>query len=942
VAIVASYEWAPAPPVDTTIVAAAEEQLAGIPTTAIPERAVLPPGSRMLLSPNLLFVGRQDNLRALATALKVGGTAAVTGLGGVGKTQLASEFAHRYGQYFAGGVYWLSFAIADAVLTEVISCGGPGGLDLRPDYRTLLPEDQARLVLSAWQSAVPRLLIFDNCEDEELLVRWRPPTGGARVLVTSRRKGWDPALGVSAFAVDVLGRPESVELLRRYQPGLRAGEAELEAIAAELGNLPLALHLAGSFLAKYRAVVGLQDYLSQLRRPELLEHRSLQGGGISPTKHVQNVARTFALSFDRLNLANPVDALAAGLLARAACFAAAEPIPRELLLDTLEQQEQGLEAALQAEDALARLVELGLLETQADEALRLHRLVRAFARNAAEDPEAQASVERTLIPRVREIAWSGNLIVGETVGPHLRSVTDLALEDGSERASELCNLLGNYLVSRGDYPAARFYLERALALQEALLSENHPDTALDLNDLGHAFLAEGDYAAARSFFERALPLWKLRGDEANAAATLDNLGQAALSSDPLAAERYFKEALTIRERVLGPASPQTATTLHNLGRVRSLQNDFHRAAQYYERSLAVREQSLGPDHPHTARSLVPIADLRLMSGDLVGARDCYRRVVAIYERTLGPDHRGTIAVRTALNRLPEALNGAGGRPPAQPKQGSAHEEVLRDATLAVSLNNIGYALWVAGDDDGARRNYQDALAIDEQTLGKTHPKLATTLNNLGKVLERQADYPGAWAFYERALANQQHAGQDDSLLTARILNNSGVLCRLRGDLQEARSRLERALSLRREALGEAHPDTATTLDNLGLLCQAEGDRRSARRLIERALLISRRALGDEHPDVARSLHDLGMVLHEQGALDEARERLEAALVIRERVLAPQHPDTAMTLIALGALARDQGDPEAERSYLEQALEICDRRLRPNHPVTRAARDRVAG
>jgi hypothetical protein len=319
------YAQATPRPVDPEVLAAAERQLAALPLETIPDPAPLPEGSRMPLRRNPLFVGRTADLHALATALKggdtaaIGQTAAASGLGGIGKTQLASEFVHRYGQYFAGGVFWLSFADPAAVPTEIAACGGPGALALHPEFHTLPIADQVSLVQAAWQSPLPRLLVFDNCEDEALLAQWRPPHGGCRVLVTSRRVQWETTLGVRTLPLGILQRGESLALLRHHRPDLPADDADLNAIAAELGDLPLALHLAGSFLARYRQVVTPATYLSQLRQPDLLKHPSLQGRqltrDLSPTQHEQHVARTFALSYDRLHLADPTDASALALLA---------------------------------------------------------------------------------------------------------------------------------------------------------------------------------------------------------------------------------------------------------------------------------------------------------------------------------------------------------------------------------------------------------------------------------------------------------------------------------------------------------------------------------------------------------------------------------------------------------------------------------------------------
>jgi hypothetical protein len=221
----------------------------------------------------------------------------VTGLGGVGKTQLAAEFVHRYGQFFAGGVFWLNFADHASVSTELALCGGAGHLGLwtnedAPDIAT-----QVDRVRSVFTGPEPRLLVFDNCEDERLLAEWLPPSGCCRVLVTCRRPGFSPHLVEHTVPLDVLPRRESLALLRSLMYGQTseaADEATLGAICAELGDLPLALYLAGSFLARYRTVITPAAYLEQLRDRALLGHPSLQGRGTeaSATGHDLHVGRT--------------------------------------------------------------------------------------------------------------------------------------------------------------------------------------------------------------------------------------------------------------------------------------------------------------------------------------------------------------------------------------------------------------------------------------------------------------------------------------------------------------------------------------------------------------------------------------------------------------------------------------------------------------------------
>ena len=507
----------------------------------------------------------------LATALD-----RLAGLGGIGKTQLAAEFAHRYGSYFAGGVFWLSFAGAQNVPTEVAACGGRAYLNLAPDFEQLDLPTQLQLVLSAWQSPLPRLLIFDNCEDETLLQQWRPATGGSRILITSRRASWDSILNVHPLPLNVLPRSESIALLLKYlasplphqqdsspvppganEPGEgapppplpqqqkpgpiptganQAGEDPnaspagrggwgVRAIAAELGDLPLALDLAGSFLKTYRRVVSPEQYLAQLRRPNLLDHPSLQGraAALSPTGHDRHVFKTFLLSYDRLDPNDPTDALTRDILARAARFAPGEPLPIDLLLAAVETGPDDPDAPLLLEDALHRLLDLGLLTPieidpsssphwRAGGAVLLHRLLAHFIHQVTPDPsEAQSAVEKAIMWAMDEQYDQAGYLFGMLpLQTHLRAVTTAALVRKDEQAAHLSNRLGYYLKQTGDLAAARPYYEQALAIRSEVLGERHPDTAQSLNNLGYLLQDLGDLAAARPYFEQALAILEAR------------------------------------------------------------------------------------------------------------------------------------------------------------------------------------------------------------------------------------------------------------------------------------------------------------------------------------------------------------------------------------------------------------------------------------------------
>ncbi len=681
------------PPVglDPATLADARHRLAALPLDTLPDPAPLPPGSHMPLRRNPFFVGREADLRALARLLVGGATAAIsqaetaaaTGIGGIGKTQLAVEFVHRYGQYYSG-VFWLSFADPDSVPLAVAACGGPIGMALHPHFGTLPLDEQVQRVLAAWQSPLPRLLVFDNCEDEALLNQWHPASGGCFVLVTSRRADWESTLGVRALPLDILSRTQSIALLRKYRPDLATDDLMLDAIAAELGDLPLALHLAGAYLERYRHVVTLTDYLGQLRNPLLLEHPSLQGGTRSPTGHAQHVARTFALSYDKLDPGDSIDVLASAMLARAAFFAPGEPIPRGLLLATLDVTNMGPDAAIAAEDALGRLVALGLMSTGTEGTLRLHRLVIRFVLGRIDDPDAQAAVEQTVLERAQQLNDARDLHELAALHPHLRFVAEQAMGRDDERAAALCSTLGHYLWMVADYNGAQRYLERALVIREQAPMPNPINIAASLNLLGLLFQAQGTFRKARAFFEQALALWSesFGPDDLTTAAVHNNLGHLLVFlGDYAGAQSHLAQGLETRRRVLGLRHGKTALSLNNLGHLCLQRGQYARARRYLKLALAIRRQVLPPDHLSTARTLNFLGEVLSAQGRYAEAQTYFEEALAMRRRVYGDTHYDT----------------------------------------AESMHHLGLVLYAQGDTTRGRGYVEEALVICEMVLGKHHP-----------------------------------------------------------------------------------------------------------------------------------------------------------------------------------------------------------------------------
>ena len=485
----------------------------------IPPVGPLPRGSVMPLRPNPHFVGREDELRELERLLRAGSTtaigqvAAATGLGGIGKTQLAVEYVHRYGRRYPGGVYWLDMEDPTAIPSEVARCGGPEGMDL-PGFGALSLDEQVARVKKEWGKATLRLLIFDNVSDADVVGEWRPVTGGCRVAVTSLRSVWPSALGLREVRLDTLPRDKAIELLCKGKPEALEDDGEREAadaICETMGDLPLAVALAGCYLEFYKHDVTLAQYLEELQDQPVLENLALVDfvQDPSPTDHIQNVAATFEMSYRRLEANDDTDLLAMKLLHLASHFAPVS-ISREFLMRAAGLDPDVERDRRRATDALRRLTALGLTEEEAEGRLLLHRLLGEFAMQhpAPGQTEEQGweAVAHTLLQFAHREDESGLPAVLARELPHLRRVAAEAVERNWERAGELSNSLGYHLDVVAAYGEAREHYERALVIDEAAYGPDHPAVGRDVNNLGSVLKAMGDLEGAREHYERALAI----------------------------------------------------------------------------------------------------------------------------------------------------------------------------------------------------------------------------------------------------------------------------------------------------------------------------------------------------------------------------------------------------------------------------------------------------
>jgi hypothetical protein len=585
-------------------------------------------------------------------ALLGGGRAvvqALAGMGGVGKTQLAAEYAYR----FASGydvVWWIAAEQAAligeqvAALGEELGCAGPD-TDLGGTQRAVLGELRRR---DRW------LLVFDNAESPEDLAPWLPG-GAGHVLITSRVRGW--AEIAVPVGVDMLARAESVAILRDRVPGLADGEADL--VAAALGDLPLAVAQAAGYLAETGMPAGEYAGLVGPRAAQLL-------GEGRPSSYPRPLAAATVLALDRLAAQNP----AAAEVVRICAFLAPEPVPAQWFTGAAAQLPAGL--ADEAADPVAWRQILGQVSRSAlaradPGGLLMHRLTQAIIRGCL--PPGQATATRARAEAIVAASSPGGTDAPDTwpawarLLPHLLALDPAAT--GNLGLRRLACRAARYLILRGDFRGGHDLASDLYRQWGERLGPDDPQTLIAGFNLGFALRQMGRSGEARQVHEDTLARSRRVFGEDHLdtlhSATGLAIGLRSLG-ETQAARELDEDTLARYRRVQGEDHPHTLASANNLAVDLRAMGETQAARDLDEDTLARRHRVLGEDHPDTLASASNLAVGLRALGETQAARDLDEDTLARRRRVLGEGHPDTLTSASNLAVDLRALDETEDRP----------------------------------------------------------------------------------------------------------------------------------------------------------------------------------------------------------------------------------------------------------------------------------------
>jgi len=635
---------------------------------------------------NRNFTGRSDLLSKLRAQLQAERHSALTalhGLGGIGKTQTAVEYAYRFAAEYHL-VWWVRSEDSSTLAGDFALLATKLGLaEATTDQQSAIQAVTDHLSgMGGW------LLVFDNARDPEEIRQYLPGAGSGHVIITSRWPDWRSV--ADPLPVATMSAEDAVEFMHRRSG--REDEGASRELVEELGFLPLALEQAAAYIEEHGRSIA--EYLDLFRKHRQLILRR----GRPSHDYPDTVGTTWELSIAKVREQSPTGAALLNLCA----FFAPDNIPLDVIRNGKERLPEPLSGAvgneLELDEAVSALRRYSLAE-RTEDTLSVHRLVQAVVRDRLKKhdkalwAESAAGFVRKAFPYDSDDVNTWPICVRLLAHASVAASHCEAEEVGSVYAAGLLVQSAVYLQARADFSGALTFTERALKLFESTYGADHPQVATSINNLAYIHSKLGDFVQARDLYERALKIIETAygPDHAKVALYVNNLGQVLYELGELAeARKLYERALQIDEAACGPNHPTVAIDINNLGNLLLDLGDLAEARKLFERAVQIDEATYGPNHPQLAISINSLGSLLHRIGDLAGAGKLFERALQIDEAAYGPNH----------------------------------------PTVALRINNVASVLWDLEDVGQACTLFERALTILVSTLGPHHPRTEFVRSNL--------------------------------------------------------------------------------------------------------------------------------------------------------------------------------------------------------------------
>ncbi|MFA4957157.1 MAG: tetratricopeptide repeat protein [Candidatus Methanoperedens sp.] len=617
----------------------------------------------------------------------------VHGMGGVGKSLLAEEYALRYAAAYPGGIFWLRATGSDdgnaeireaERIRQIIDIAVESGIPVKDRSPKEIEADLSNKLASFGK---PFLWIVDDLPsglDMDTFERWFAPQPG-KTLITTRTREYSSKCHF--YPLGVLEPQEAYDLVTlQRKPSGKDEENAAHSIVKDLGYHALAVDVAGAAMPEYESFGNFMKKLQNPNADELEFAKELTG--TLPTGHEKSIAVTFLKSIDRTS-PECRDFL------RLASMISATPIPLSLV-SVVFSEADGLDeetAERKAMIAMNQAKTFSLAESVDDEApaKTVHTLISRTVRFRETRPERRDQIQAAVVSAlIAKLSVINDYRIHSELKLEITHARQLVNKGDDIQIANLMGWVARYDHLQGAYKSAQTLLHRECDIRNRLQGEEHPDTLTTMNNLAETLHSQGDLVGTRKIHEQVLEIRRrtLDGEHPDTLTTMNNLAETLGSL--AGARKIYEQVLEITRRTLGGEHHNTLTTMNNLAETLCSQGDLIGARKIHEQVLEIRRRTLGEEHPDTLTTMNNLAETLHSQGDLAGARKIQEHVLEIRRRTLGEEHRDTLQ----------------------------------------SMNNLAATLRSQGDLADAQIIQEQVLEITRRTLGEKHPNTSGSAWNL--------------------------------------------------------------------------------------------------------------------------------------------------------------------------------------------------------------------